>query len=92
MDDPEKNPASRRHKYSQIDRSWAWVVLFASIVLQAISSGVLLGSGVYVSEWIIVFKSTPSVIGLISSIGVATFYLCSKYEASNLFRVSHIVH
>ena len=81
MDDNDKEyPAPRRHDNSQIDRGWAWVVLFSSIILQAISNGVFLGSGVYVSEWISIFKSSPSVVGWIGSIGASTFYLCSKYS------------
>ena len=80
MDDQPEKSKARRHENSQIDRGWAWVVLFSSIIIQAISNGVPLGSDVYVSEWIIIFKSSPSVVGSISSICVATFLFCSKYE------------
>ena len=74
--------APRRHENRQIDGGWAWVVLFCSIFLQALCNGVFLGSGVYIQEWIIVFNSTPSMIGLIGSIGAATYYLCSEFGDS----------
>ena len=70
--------SSVRHENSQIDRGWAWMVLFCCTFLQAIATGVLMGNGVYVQEWIIVFNSSPSMVGLIGSIGAGTFYICSK--------------
>lgn len=74
----EKVKRTRPH-LSPIDHGYAWVVLFAAVMLNVMSEMAFSGVGVFIVELKRHFDSKKSVIIGIGAILLSIGFLCSKY-------------